>query len=74
MVDSSERESQHELYREVVETHQHAVEVIDGELRTDAFDYVTVNQEKKMTVECSCGERFRKDSTAIEHLNKYNDE
>lgn len=67
--------TEHTLHREVVETRVYEVRIIDGELVSHFGDGGHfVDSDEKATIECTCGDRFRKDSTAIAHLNKCSDE
>lgn len=60
----------HALHREVVETRQYVLTINeDGELVEDGSGAL-MDFEEKATIECSCGERFRKDETALAHLQE----
>lgn len=60
---------EHHLTKEVV-YHRREGRIPDGNggLKDDGTGGSLLYYEEKKTMVCYCGERFRKDSTAIEHL------
>lgn len=59
----------HHLEREVIERRIQILEPDnEGGLRPDGSGGELVEFEELKTIECSCGERFRKEETAVEHL------
>lgn len=67
-------ETEHTLTREVVETRQYALEIANGELIPGPGGGELMDYEEKATIECTCGERFRKDEKALAHLGDIEDE
>lgn len=65
---------EHHLTREIVKTNACEMKLIDGELHMDYRSAVAVSSKTKQTIECSCGDSFRKERTAREHLEEIRDE
>ena len=59
----------HCLLREAVETRQYILEYDDGELIENGGGEL-IDLETRSTIECVCGERFRKEGAALAHLEK----
>lgn len=66
----------HYLHREVIERRQYpVVRNGDCELMTDtSTGGEFMDTEEQATIECTCGESFRKEKTALEHLKEVNAE
>ena len=61
----------HTLYREVIERREYELCVTpDGKLMEEWDTAAFAGEKKLATIDCSCGESFRKDETALEHIEE----
>lgn len=62
--------TEHELYRKVVETREYRMKYNgdDDKLRRDLDTAAFVSEDPKATIRCTCGQKFRKNETALDHL------
>ena len=60
--------TEHTLSREFKERREYLLAVIDGELEIQFSNSQYHCGEPLQTIKCTCGERFRKEQLAIEHI------
>lgn len=59
----------HALHKTVVERREYPMVVRDGKLEIDYSDNGQfLDEDPQATIKCICGERFRSEDRAIEHL------
>lgn len=60
--------SSHQLFQKAEQVHEYELRYRDGELYRNYGSAAHVSETVRATILCSCGETFRKESTAIAHL------
>lgn len=62
--------TEHTLYQKVIEKYEYELHMVGDDLVPDYGNEAFIGEERRKTIECTCGERFRKDETALRHLEE----